>query len=149
LWATGDPRTWSCVAYGQRRWRNVPTPQQKPTKAVSARREHQDVAAAMSARDREVLMRFYLHGQEQRSGYRPTWASRRRKFRLIKSRAKATFTAGVLRGSALASAKSDPPGEPIGGTGIRGQARHPRVQNQVTASAKRTQKHAYRHREAT
>ena len=77
----------------------MPTPQQKPTKAMAVRREHQDIAAgilaALSARDREVLMRFYLHGQEQRSGYRPTWASRRRKFRLIKSRAKASFEAHV------------------------------------------------------
>ena len=41
---------------------NVPT-----TKAVAVQREHQDIAsrilAAMSARDREVLKRFYVDGQ--------------------------------------------------------------------------------------
>jgi DNA-directed RNA polymerase specialized sigma24 family protein len=74
----------------------VPTPQQKPTKAAAVRRGHQDIAsqilAAMSAREREVLMRFYLHGQaaeriQAELGVTET------EFRRIKSEAKASFAA--------------------------------------------------------
>ena len=68
--------------------------------AVAIRRKHQDVAArilaAMSARDREVMMRFYLDGHaakriEADLGLTET------QFRLIKSRAKASFTACAAR----------------------------------------------------
>ena len=76
----------------------MPTPHQKPTKALAARREHQDVAAgilaAMSARDREVLMRFYCHGQAAER-IQADLGITEAEFRLIKSRAKASFEAHV------------------------------------------------------
>jgi DNA-directed RNA polymerase specialized sigma24 family protein len=76
----------------------VPTSQQKPTKAAEVRREHQDIAsrilAAMSARDREVLMRFYRHGQAAER-IQADLGVTETEFRRIKSRAKASFTAHV------------------------------------------------------
>jgi DNA-directed RNA polymerase specialized sigma24 family protein len=76
----------------------MPTPQQKPTKAMAVRREHQDIAAgilaALSARDREVLMRFYCHGQAA-GRIQADMGVTETEFRLIKSRAKASFTTGV------------------------------------------------------
>jgi RNA polymerase sigma-70 factor (ECF subfamily) len=62
----------------------------------AVRREHKAIAtrilAALSARDREVLMLFYLDGKaaEQIQAQMGVTAT---EFRLIKSRAKATFTA--------------------------------------------------------
>jgi DNA-directed RNA polymerase specialized sigma24 family protein len=76
----------------------MPTPQQKPTKAMAVRREHQDIAAgilaALSARDREVLMRFYCHGQAAER-IQADMGVTETEFRLIKSRAKAGFAARV------------------------------------------------------
>jgi DNA-directed RNA polymerase specialized sigma24 family protein len=72
---------------------NVPT-----TKAVAVQREHQDIAsrilAAMSARERDVLMRFYFHGQAA-DRIQADLGVTETEFRLIKSGAKARFAAGV------------------------------------------------------
>jgi len=75
----------------------VPTPQQKPpTKAASVRRGYQDIAfqvlAALSARDREVLIRFYLHGQAAER-IQADLGVTETEFRRIKSEAKASFAA--------------------------------------------------------
>ena len=77
----------------------MPTPQQKPpTKAAAVRRGYQDIAfqvlAALSARDREVLIRFYLHGQAAER-IQADMGVTETEFRLIKSRAKAGFAARV------------------------------------------------------
>jgi len=92
------PRTRSCFVTGVRRWRNVPTPKQDPTKVVALRREHQDIAnrilAAMSAGDREVLMRFYVQGQAVEQILADLGLTETQ-FRLIKSIARSSFTAHV------------------------------------------------------
>jgi len=66
------------------------------TKAVAARRKHQEIAArilaAMLARDREVLMRFYLHGHAAEQ-IQADLGITETQFWLIKKRAKASFAA--------------------------------------------------------
>jgi DNA-directed RNA polymerase specialized sigma24 family protein len=78
----------------------VPTPQQKPTKAAEVRREHQDIAsrilAAMSARNRQILMRFYLHGQAA-DRIQADMGVTETEVRRIKSSARASFAARALQ----------------------------------------------------
>jgi len=68
------------------------------TKAVAVRRENKDnasrILAAMSARDREILIRFYRHGQAAER-IQADLDVTETEFRRIKSRAKASFTAHV------------------------------------------------------
>ena len=62
------------------------------------RREHKAIAArilaAMSARDREMMMLFYLDGKAAEQ-IQAEMGVTEMEFRLIKSRAKASFTAGA------------------------------------------------------
>jgi DNA-directed RNA polymerase specialized sigma24 family protein len=80
-------------AYDLRQWRNVPT-----TKAVAARRGHKNIAsrilAEMSARDREVLKRFYLQGQPAER-IQADLGVTETEFRVIKARARSSFARGV------------------------------------------------------
>jgi RNA polymerase sigma-70 factor (ECF subfamily) len=73
---------------------------------VALRRQHQDVAtrilAAMAGRDREALMRSYLDGQAE-DRIEADLGLIETQFRLIKSRARASFTTGGYSGSPLTS----------------------------------------------
>ena len=68
------------------------------TKAVAARRGHKNIAsrilAEMSARDREVLKRFYLQGQPAER-IQADLGVTETEFRVIKARARSSFARGV------------------------------------------------------
>jgi hypothetical protein len=92
LWTIGNPPYLVVCSPGRATAeKTVPT-----TRAGAVRREHQDIAsrilAAMSGRDREVLMRFYLHGQAAEQILADLGVTEMQ-LRRIKSRAKASFAA--------------------------------------------------------